>query len=271
MLAAQRRDRVLDLVRRNGAVRVSELTEDLDVSDMTIRRDLEWLAAQGLITKVHGGATVTSSTNEPGFEVKSLREKSEKVAIATAAAALVEPGAAIGLSAGTTTWTLAHHLARVPGLTVITNSMEVADVFHQGPREDQTIVLTGGVRTRSGALVGPVAIKSLQGLNLDMVFMGVHGMDATAGFSTPNMMEADTDRSLADVTRRLVVVADSTKWGIVGVSSYARLEEAHVLVTDEGLSAAARECLTEQVGELIEAPPVDGPAGFEDLDSQETP
>ncbi len=259
MLAAQRREVILDLVRRTGAARVSELTRTLGVSDMTIRRDLEVLAGRGLLEKVHGGATATSSTHEPGFEAKSVREQPEKLAIAKAAAELVEPGAAVGLSAGTTTWTLAHRLCGMAGLTVVTNSMEVADVFQHGPRDDQVVLLTGGVRTRSGALVGPVAVQSLGGLNLDMVFMGVHGFDAKAGFTTPNLSEADTNRALALAGRRMVVVADSTKWGEVGVSTFARLDSADVLISDTGLSNAAREILREHVGELLLAEPAHVP------------
>ena len=253
VLAAQRRDVILDLVRRSGAARVSELTKSLGVSDMTIRRDLDLLARQGLLEKVHGGATAASSTFEPGFEAKSLREKPEKLAIAAVARDLVEPGTAIGLGAGTTTWTLAHELRHTPGLTVVTNSMEVANVFHHGPHDDQTVILTGGVRTRSGALVGPVAVRALRGLNLDMGFMGVHGMDPDAGFTTPNLMEADTNRALATASRRVVVVADHTKWGTIGVATFARLEEAVVLVTDDGLPDTARLILGERVGELLVA------------------
>ncbi len=251
MLAAQRRERILAQVRKSGAVRVSELTQSLGVSDMTIRRDLEVLARHGLIEKVHGGATATSSTNEPGFETKQLQERTEKLAIAKTAAGLVDSGAAVGLSAGSTTWTLAHQLREVPGLTVVTNSVEVAQVFYERPRVDQSVVLTGGVRTVSGALVGPVAVESLGSLNLDIVFMGVHGMDADAGFSTPNLMEAETNRALVAAGRRMVVVADSTKWGVVGVSTFAQLKEADVLVTDSGLDYAAQQLLGERVGELV--------------------
>ncbi len=232
-------------------MRVSELTQSLGVSDMTIRRDLDVLARHGLIEKVHGGATATSSTNEPGFETKQLQERREKLAIARTAAAFVDPGAAVGLSAGSTTWTLARELREIAGLTVVTNSVEVAQVFYESPRGDQSVVLTGGVRTVSGALVGPVAVKSLGSLNLDIVFMGVHGMDAEAGFSTPNLMEAETNRALVVAGRRMVVVADSTKWGVVGVSTFAQLREADVLVSDPGLDDAAQQLLGERVGELV--------------------
>ncbi|MGH3492885.1 MAG: DeoR/GlpR family DNA-binding transcription regulator, partial [Sciscionella sp.] len=131
MLARQRQVVILDEVRRTGAVRVSDLVERLGVSDMTVRRDLDVLAGRGLVEKVYGGATsmVGRSTDEPGFEAKSVRALPEKEAIAARAAAIVRPGTAIGLSAGTTTWTLAHLLDDVESLTVVTNSIKVADVL----------------------------------------------------------------------------------------------------------------------------------------------
>src|SRR6266480_7641444 len=142
MLAPQRQSAILDRVRRAGGVRVSELVGEFGVSDMTIRRDLEVLADRGLVRKVHGGATVLGpgATEEPGFAAKSARQQSEKAAIAARAAALVEPGTAIALSAGTTTAALAAHLVDVPGLTVVTNSIPVADALYHTGRSDQTVV-----------------------------------------------------------------------------------------------------------------------------------
>src|SRR3954463_7514554 len=130
MLAVQRQKLIVDELRRHGAVRVSELTALLAVSEMTVRRDLDTLAAAGLLDKVHGGATLRGglSAEEPGFGAKSHRQLKEKKAIPAAAAALVEPGQAIGLTAGTTTFRLAHYLAHVPDLTVVTNSIQVANV-----------------------------------------------------------------------------------------------------------------------------------------------
>ncbi|TNC23805.1 DeoR/GlpR family DNA-binding transcription regulator [Amycolatopsis alkalitolerans] len=249
MLARQRQAVILEEARRTGAVRVSELVVRLGVSDMTIRRDLDVLAGRGLVEKVYGGATANlgESTDEPGFEAKSERQQAQKEAIATLAAGLVRPGTAIGISAGTTTWRFARALDGVPGLTIVTNSIQVADVLRQPER---TVVLTGGVRTPSDALVGGVAVASLKRLHLDQVFLGVHGMAEDAGFTTPNLEESETNRALVEAGRKLVVLADHTKWGIVGISTMADLEEADVVVSDDGLPAAARETLTEHVGEL---------------------
>ena len=151
MLAQQRQQAIHDMVQRLGGVRVGDLVREFGVSDMTIRRDLEALAERGLLAKVHGGATTLDqhSTDEPGFAAKLVRQQAEKDAIAAQAARLVAPGTAIALSAGTTTCVLARLLLDVAGLTVVTNSVPVADVFYKARRSDQTVVLTGGIRTPS--------------------------------------------------------------------------------------------------------------------------
>ncbi|HEY0804649.1 MAG TPA: DeoR/GlpR family DNA-binding transcription regulator [Pseudonocardiaceae bacterium] len=256
MLARQRQSVILDEVRRTGAVRVSDLVDRLGVSDMTVRRDLDVLAARGLVEKVYGGATSIAgrSVDEPGFEAKSVRQLPEKEAVAQQAATLVRPGTAIGLSAGTTTWTMARFLADVPDLTVVTNSIRVADVLRQSGRTDRTVVLTGGVRTPSDALVGPVAVQALRTLHLDVVFLGVHGVAQRSGFTTPNLNESEANRAFVEAAGRLVVIADHTKWGVVGLSTIAALDEADVLIMDDGLPAEAREAVAEQVGDLLIVP-----------------
>src|SRR6266542_3876570 len=217
VLPAQRQERILEEVQRNGGVRVSDLTGLLGVSDMTVRRDLDAIARQ--------------------------------------AAELLQPGTAVAVTAGTTTHAFAHHLARVPDLTVVTNSLPVAEVLDAFGRPDQTVVLTGGVRTPSDALVGPVAVQAIRSLHVDWAFMGVHGIHPEAGFTTPNLMEAETNRAVVDSARRLIVLADHTKWEIVGLSTIAALEEASVLITDSGMAEAARETLAARVGELIVVEP----------------
>ncbi|MET8684870.1 DeoR/GlpR family DNA-binding transcription regulator [Streptomyces sp. NPDC004732] len=259
LLAEQRRALILDEVRRRGGVRVNELTRKLGVSDMTVRRDLDALARQGVLEKVHGGAVpvMEASTHEPGFEAKSGLELTAKEDIARTAASLVAPGTAIALSGGTTTYALAHHLLDVPDLTVVTNSVRVADVFHSAQRTSgqrqgaATVVLTGGVRTPSDSLVGPVADQAIRALHFDVLFLGVHGISLEAGLSTPNLAEAETNRRLVQSARRVVVVADHTKWGTVGLSSFASLSQVDTLVTDGGLAAEARVEISEHVNRIV--------------------
>lgn len=271
LLAEQRRALILDEVRRRGGVRVNELTRKLNVSDMTVRRDLDALARQGALEKVHGGAVpvAEASTHEPGFEVKSALELSAKEDIARAAAVMAAPGSAIALSGGTTTFALARHLLEVPDLTVVTNSVRVADVFHTSQhavsdrrptRGAATVVLTGGVRTPSDSLVGPVADTAIRSLHFDVLFLGVHGISVEAGLSTPNLAEAETNRHFVGAARRVVVVADHTKWGTVGLSSFASLDQVDTLVTDGGLPDGARTEILERLPGLVVA---DGTAAAE--------
>ncbi|GAA5179344.1 DeoR/GlpR family DNA-binding transcription regulator [Rugosimonospora acidiphila] len=255
MLAQQRQQAIHEMVQRLGGVRVGDLVREFGVSDITIRRDLEALADKGLVAKVHGGATALNrhATDEPGFAVKSVRQRLEKQAIAAQAAALVQPGTAIALSAGTTTRVLAQLLQDVRDLTVVTNSIPVAEVFYKAQRPDQNLVLTGGIRTPSDALVGPFAVSAIRALNVDVLFLGTHGFSLQAGFTTPNLLEAETDRALVAAARSLVVCADHTKWELVGISTIAPLREANVLITDSGLPGPARNRLSSEVGELLVA------------------
>jgi DeoR/GlpR family transcriptional regulator of sugar metabolism len=114
-------------------------------------------------------------------------------------------------------------------------------------------VLTGGVRTPSDALVGPVADLTIRSLHFDLLFLGCYGFDADAGLTTPNLAEAETNRTLIRVARRVVVLADHTKWGLVSLSSFARLSEVDVLITDDMLPGDARAQVADQVGEVIYA------------------
>ena len=120
-----------------------------------------------------------------------------------------------------------------------------------------SVVLTGGVRTPSEALVGPIADLAIRSLHFDLLFLGCHGIDPSAGLTTPNLAESETNRAFVRSARRVIVVADHTKWGIVGLSSFADLNEIDTLVTDERFPTEARALVKEHVTELIIARPDD--------------
>src|SRR5215475_1915702 len=253
MLAHQRQVRILTELRRSGAVRVSDLTELLGVSDMTIRRDLDTLVASGIARKVHGGAVLAGQVaHEPGFAAKSQLQRAAKHAIAAHAASLIQPGAAIALSAGTTTWAMARLIVSIHGLTVVTNSTTVADAIATlDPGNQVGVILTGGIRTHSAALVGPVADRTIATMHVDQLFLGVNGMDERIGFTTPNLAEAATDRALIGCAREVIVLADSSKWGVVGLADIAPLSAAHTVITDDKLPHSAAKVLQERVATLI--------------------
>jgi DeoR/GlpR family transcriptional regulator of sugar metabolism len=261
VLATQRQERILAAIRSHGAVRVADLVADLDVSDMTVRRDIAELARRGLVHRVHGGAVdARHAAHEPGFRAKRELAATEKTAIARAALALVTPGSAIALSAGTTTHLLAMLIAedrtRRP-LTVVTNSLRAAETLDQPADHGLTVVLTGGTRTPSDALVGPMTTRTLEALRVDVLFLGVHGMDTHAGLTTPNLLEAETNRALIATAATTVVLADHTKWGAVGLSRIADLASADILISDDGLAPEAAAALGDLVGRLVLVPTAD--------------
>ncbi|WP_203667307.1 DeoR/GlpR family DNA-binding transcription regulator [Cellulomonas pakistanensis] len=256
MLASQRQDRILAEVRAHGAVRVADLVDRLDVSEMTVRRDITELDRAGLVRRVHGGAVSADPdaaagrpTDEPAFAEKSTWATAEKRDIAALAAATVEPGQAIALSAGSTVHLLAQRIAADPALrplTVVTNSLPVAHTLHHAAVDPAglDVILSGGTRTPSDALVGPVADTALTTLRVDRLFLGVHGLDES-GLMTPNLAEAATDRALLRCAAAVTVLADHTKWGVVGLARIAALEEVDVVVTDTGLPEPARAVLAD--------------------------
>jgi DeoR/GlpR family transcriptional regulator of sugar metabolism len=117
-----------------------------------------------------------------------------------------------------------------------------------------SVILTGGVRTPSAALVGPVADRTIAAMHVDQLFLGVHGMDERAGLTTPNFAEAVTDRGLIDSAREVIVLADSSKWGVIGLADIAPLSAADTVITDDKLPEGAREALTEHVSSLVVVP-----------------
>lgn len=259
MLAPQRREVILTHLMRDGAVTVAGLAKLLEVSEMTVRRDLDALDRLGRLNKVHGGATPSRTGREPGFSAKSALAGPAKIAIAREAARLVRPGATVGLTAGTTTFHVAQELLGLEGITVVTNSIRVAEVFRDTETSKIPVIVIGGSRTPSDALVGPMAVAALGQLNLDICFMGVHGMDEHAGLTTPNLLEADTNRAFAESAREFVVVADCSKWGEIGLARITALNEATCLITDDAMPASARQALSASIDRVIFAPAQEDP------------
>lgn len=253
MLAAQRQHRILQELEAHGTVRVTSLSGMLGVSEMTVRRDIDALDAEGLLLRVHGGATRTGvfGAIEPEFLSKSAQETAAKRAIAAEALNLLRPDMTLLVSGGTTTYELARLLPRDLGLTVVTNSIMVANALAgpamEGPAQAgpaqagpaiRTVVL-GGQRTPSEALVGPVTMHALENLSADLCFMGVHGIEAHAGITSPNLLEAEVNAAMIAASEELVVLADATKYELVGLAGIAPLAAIGTLITDARIGTGA--------------------------------
>lgn len=252
MLVTERRERILALVGERGTIPLTELAAAVGVSDMTVRRDIDVLAANGEVEKVRGGVRSVSAAGGRARGIPAVSP--EMRAIASAAAELVEPGMAVGISGGAAGLALARELVRFPDLTVVTNSLLVSELFSPPERADapytQTVVLTGGVRTPSQSLVGPVAVRALEQLHCDLVFLDAHGLDVQAGLTTMNLLEAETYRAFMSAAREVVVLADHHRWQIVGLTTIADLSDIDRLITDDGLAPDARAQLSEHVGRI---------------------
>lgn len=235
MQQSARLNLILEELSGNGSVTVSDLARRFDVSLATIRRDLQLLEQQRLVARVHGGAVARGVLYELPLRYKAARQQEEKRCIARAAARLVADSATVGLSGGTTTTEVARVLAERNGLTVVTNALNVAAEL--AVRSNLKLVVPGGVaRPESYELVGPITETVLEGLNLDLVFLGVDGISAQAGCTTHHEVEAYTNKALIGRAKRVIVVADGSKLGRVAFARICTVADVDELITDSSAS-----------------------------------
>jgi DeoR family transcriptional regulator of aga operon len=232
MLNEERRRAILESLSRDGRVLVGELAAQFDTSEVTIRKDLEILHAKGLVHRTHGGALPSRETTlaDPTLREKERLHRNEKHRIAQAAAAMVNEGQVVVLDSGSTTTAIARALRRCHNLTVVTNSVNIAGEL---AGTDLEVILTGGtLRKNSFSLVGPIAEDTLRRLNADILFLGVDGFDVHYGLSTPNLLEAKVNRVMVDISKRVVAVCDSSKFGRRSLSLIVPPNALQHVITD---------------------------------------
>ena len=233
MRQSERLSAILEALANDGSVGVADLATQLDVSAATVRRDLEFLEHQRMLTRTHGGAVAQGVLYELPLRYKSARHQEEKKRIAAEAATRVTDGVAIGLTGGTTTTEVARAVIDRQRLTVVTNALNIASEL--AIRPNLKLVVTGGyARPESYELVGPLAEQALAGLNLDVVFLGVDGISPTAGITTHHEVEAHTNLALIERARHVVVVTDSSKIGLVAFAQICPIDRVHEVITDAG-------------------------------------
>lgn len=237
-----RTDRILKMLLRKGSVTVEELIESLNSSAPSIRRDLTRLEAEGLIRRTHGGATLVQELlYEPfrydaAFQTRQHKSVREKRHIGVAAAELVNENETIGLTAGTTTTWVARSLRHRSNITVVTNAVNIGMELCNMP--GLNVHLTGGyVRWPwSFSLIGSAAVNFMGDIFLDQLFLSVSGIDAERGTTTNQSDEALSFRAMVKQAKRVIVVADSSKLGVVTASLICPITDVDVLVTDAGAS-----------------------------------
>ena len=247
----ERLERILERLQQTGYVSVSELSEDLGVSAVTIRTDLDSLEAEGNLQRTHGGA-VPLHTNEEvlSFAARQRTQTQVKDRIGAAAAGLVHDGEAIVLDASTTAWHMARHLLNLHDLTVVTTGLHVALELLRGPGID--VIMPGGqIWREAGAVVGRSVGPAPVGINLQKVFFGGRGFSREAGLSDPNRDEVELKRSYLLPGRELTVLVDSSKFGKVAFATIANLDQIQRLITDEGAPPESLDILRERGIEVI--------------------
>jgi DeoR/GlpR family transcriptional regulator of sugar metabolism len=238
MLSVERRRLIAESLRSRGVVSVSQMAELLGTTEITVRRDLRAMAKDGQLVRAHGGAVLPAVTgHEPSYSEKARQAGAEKASIARLAVEMIRPGDSILLGPGTTTLALARLLVDFPELTVVTNSLLVAQALMGATRVE--VILTGGTLRRSiHALVGPSAEDSVRALRASQAFISGNGFTAERGLSTPSPLVAATDRAFASAAKQVVVLADHTKIGQDTMCQTVAAERVHILVTDSAADPA---------------------------------
>ncbi|SHF55057.1 transcriptional regulator, DeoR family [Jatrophihabitans endophyticus] len=250
MLSLERQRRLLQHVRTHGSGNVLDLAEELGVSASTVRRDLREMDERGLLTRVHGGASVLDTDVEPVLSSRSAERSEQKRRLGEAAAERVPDGATVLITGGTTTETMLPFLAGRERLTVLTNGLNIAYQLARYP-EISVVVLGGVLRHDEMSLLGPIAEHVLAEFHVDLAFSSAFGVDPEHGISGANVTEAGTDRRMLQSADKLVVLADSSKFGRRGPVRSARVDQISCLVTDGDAPAPALQAFRAQGVEVV--------------------
>jgi DeoR family transcriptional regulator of aga operon len=235
LLVEERHRKILDLVEKQKRVTVDELVRRFGVSAVTVRADLNALSRSGAVLRSHGGAVKRVGAHQDvPLNVKETLRHGEKVRIGHAAAQMIRENETVMLDSGTTTAEIARHIKflKLKSLTVITNALNIAMELANLPHI-RLIMIGGILRQMSYSLAGPHAEHTLKGLYADRLFLGVDGLDPEIGLFTPDVLEAQLNAVMIRVSREVVVVADSTKFGRRNLSVIAPIDTVHKVITDD--------------------------------------
>jgi DeoR family transcriptional regulator of aga operon len=245
----KRRQNIMNLLKRQGKVTIQEIIEKFGCSEATARRDLDELKNTGIIRSLGGAQLGFSESREVTFQEKRQLLWLEKEAIAAKAAELIEEGDVVGLTGGTTTFLIAKAIKLRKNITVVTNAVNIAMELSEG--DDIQVVLTGGVmRRNSFELSGPLAEKTVEGLNIGKMFLGVDGITVVHGITTFSESEAFIAKMLIERSLQTIAVFDHTKVGKASLFSIAQLSSLYACITNQVLDEAFSSHLVNSQVEL---------------------
>jgi len=255
VMPEERRRWIRGLLEQHGKVRIEDLAAEAGVQPITIRRDLEVMAEEGVVIRVRGGAIRNDRVRlEFGYAERSEQNRREKSAIAAHAASMVQPGQTIILDTGTTTQLLARELVSRVDIQIVTNSMIVA--YELRNSLGVNVILLGGQARRGGfELIGPITERLLTDLHADFAFLGADAIDPELGFFTTDLGVARVEELMIKAASTVVVLADASKLGRRAFARYAAFAPVHLLITSGAIDAGIRTRLAKQPTELVEVPP----------------
>lgn len=244
---------ILEALAGRGTVSLAELADALSISPATARRDLADLADQRLILRTHGGARLVDSRSELPVSLRDTKYQEAKRAIAAIVADLIPtPRSAVALSGGTTAANVARALAHHDELTIVTNSLTIAQLVTTYPQ--LKVVMTGGIlRPESLELVGVLAENTFKAINLGTAILGTDGIAAAGGVTTHDETEARTNKAMVEHARRVIVVADGSKIGRLALAQVAPIDDVDTLVTDASADPDALQAIRDAGVEVIVA------------------
>ncbi|GLX68393.1 DeoR/GlpR family DNA-binding transcription regulator [Paenibacillus glycanilyticus] len=245
MLVAERYETIVRLVNERGSIRVSELSELCQVTEETIRRDLDRLEQAGRLRRSHGGAVSVKDTQpETPVAEREIMHADEKRRIAEEAVKLIKPNDRILLDASSTAWYMASILPDIP-LTVLTNSIKVAIALSN--KEKIEVISTGGIlASRSLSYVGPLAERSLETYHVNKLFLSCKGVHLERGVSESNELQARIKHKMLGIAEQVILLADSSKFGVQAFTHVGDLSEVDAIITDRRLSQEAAALLAER-------------------------
>ncbi|WP_194774186.1 DeoR/GlpR family DNA-binding transcription regulator [Pararhodonellum marinum] len=251
MTIAERHKFILDRLQATGFVSVAELSHEMDVTMVTVRKDLKVLEEKSLLYRSHGSATsISPYVNDRSVSEKKLVHVEEKKRIAQEAAKLIQENQAIIIGSGTTVLAFAQAIPKNIPLTVLTGAMNVTLALMEAS-EIEVVQLGGVVRKSSSSVVGHFAEEMLAHFACSQLFLSVDGISLDHGLTTSNMMEAHLNTAMIGSTQKTIILADSSKFGRKGFGKIAQLEDIDLIITDSGLSVHYKERIEAMGIELI--------------------
>jgi len=235
LLGEERREYILNLINKTGSVNAIDIAKILDISETTMRRDLNKLAKKGLVKRTYGGAiNFYSVGHELKFEVQKEKFIDEKKKIALAAAELVEDGDVILIEAGTTGFQTALNIKNKKQLTIATNSCDIATLMGEN-HPHYSIILSGGIlSTYTHSLVGPIADWAFSNVNVDKAFIGISGIDIGKGITSVDLAEAQTKKNIINSAKKVIALSDHSKIGHIAMNFVAPIKSIDIFITDNG-------------------------------------